>query len=107
MRFVCLVASVYIPGSGGVRVYVGTGVHVCGCNSLLPASLRSTVSSVICTEGVRTRGGWERWMVSRIYRGKRASRLELLKVLYSTKVMQLMFSIAGFVIVIITHFQGL
>ena len=41
MRFVCVVVSVYIPGSGGVRVYMGTGVHACGCNSLLPASLRS------------------------------------------------------------------
>ena len=45
-----------------------------------------TVSSVLCTEGVRTRGRWERWMLSRIYRGRRVSRVELLKVVYSTKV---------------------
>ena len=37
-----------------------------------------TVSSVICTEVARTRGRWERWMLSRIYRGKKVSRLELL-----------------------------
>ena len=45
-----------------------------------------TVSSVICTEVAMIRGRWERLMLSGTYRGKKESRLELLKVLYSTKV---------------------
>ena len=45
-----------------------------------------TVSSCICTEVAMTRSRWERLMLSRTYRGKRVFRLELLKVLYSTKV---------------------
>ena len=99
MGSVCVVGCV--PGSGCVCVYMCEQVYISvsathyflhpsdptkrkGC--WWPEDNQGcTVSTVICTEVARIRGRWQRLMLSGTYRGKTVSRVELLKVLYSTK----------------------